>query len=144
MSLFLTVAFLIIFTVHLLFSDKSTVNSSEHKQQHNKQQHNKQQYHKQLEHNQYKHNKHNKQSDKYQIKQSDQTQKQNTDLLTQKLQSQPKCGKSTEQFHKDFFSFRDQTTLNSSMCVNPVDKIHNIGNCRSMKIKDIYDSIVAQ
>jgi len=60
----------------------------------------------------------------------------------------PKPVKSIKQFNKDFFKFRDYIENNSSMHVDPVDKINamrldgtldKVNN--GMKIKDIYDNL---
>ncbi len=54
----------------------------------------------------------------------------------------------TKEFNNNFFSFRDSTFKNSSMTVDPVDKINQlylsgdlstINSCKPVKIKDIYD-----
>lgn len=60
----------------------------------------------------------------------------------------PQC---TKDFHDDFFSFRDKTFANSSMTVDPVDKINMLylsdnhdevrGYPKGFRIKDFYDSL---
>lgn len=61
----------------------------------------------------------------------------------------PKPAQSINEFNKDFFKFRDHTWENSSMTLDPVDKITdlylsgNLGqaNNSNMKIKDVYDNL---
>ena len=65
---------------------------------------------------------------------------------------QPKNRESADEFHKNFFNFRDKTLNSSSFRVDPVDKITqlylqgNISGARrypGMKISDLFDSITA-
>lgn len=60
----------------------------------------------------------------------------------------PKAVKSAKEFNKDFFKFRDYTYNNSSMTLDPVDKVTNLylegylGDAREypgMKIRDVFD-----
>jgi hypothetical protein len=53
--------------------------------------------------------------------------------------------KTIDNFHNDFFSFRDMTHQNSSMIMDPVDNINmmivNKQDNSNKKIKDIYDDL---
>ncbi|QKF93838.1 hypothetical protein QKU48_gp0380 [Fadolivirus algeromassiliense] len=71
-------------------------------------------------------------------------------ILGQNTQRCPKPTQTIKEFNKDFFKFRDYTYNNSSMTLDPVDKITNLyldgdlgqaGRHSTMKIRDIFDQV---
>lgn len=56
----------------------------------------------------------------------------------------PRPVQSIKDFHKDFFNFRDYTNENTSIVMDPVDRINKVmleDDLHNVKIKDVFDKI---
>jgi hypothetical protein len=65
------------------------------------------------------------------------------ELSEEDIQRCPYPTQTVKEFNKDFFNFRDKTEINTSIDVDPVDKILTMEIQPGMAIKDYFDELTA-